>query len=193
MPFKPGPTKGKSEKDGFASVSQDMGDNKLETVLKGDKIALKNQDGQWQLIDEADGMAAMMAGWLTMYGTAVDESTKLINNVNALTIGESNVISGDLTADGAKSLMTFRPRGANAGQTPPAPSKAKGSVKFWLKDGALVKFESHLQVTTALGDQGDRDMDITRTTEIQDVGTTKVDVPAEAKAKLEPKTDSTKP
>lgn len=193
MPFTPAPTKGKSDKDGFASVSQEMGDNKLETILKGDKIALKNQEGQWQLIDEADGMAAMMAGWATMYGTAAGEAAKLVEDVKALTVGESNVVSGELTADGAKSLMTFRPRGANAEPPPPTPKNARGSVKFWLKDGALVKFESHIQVTLNIGDQGDQDMNITRTTEIQDVGTTKLEVPAEAKAKLEPKADSTKP
>jgi len=187
MPFTPGPVKGKAGKDGFALVSQEMNDNTLEAVIKGDKVALKNE-GQWQLIDEADGFVAMMGGWLTANGTAVEEAGKLLENVNELQAGEGDLFSGDFTSEGAKSLMTFRPRGANAGPTPPAPKNAKGSVKFWIKDGALTKFESHLRGTIAFGpDQEEREMDTTRTVEIQDVGTTKIEVPADAQKKLEAK------
>ena len=189
LPFTPGPVKGKAEKDGFASVSQEMNENKLEAVMKGDKIALKTED-QWQLIDEVDGFAAMMGSWLTANGTAGDEAGKLIGLVKELTTGEGGMVSGDLTTEGAQSLLAVRPRGTNAGPKPPAPKNAKGSVKFWLKDGALVKFESHLQGAVAFGpDQEEREMDMTRTIEIQEVGTTKLEVPAEAKKKLEPKSD----
>ncbi len=63
-----------------------------------------------------------------------------------------------------------------------------GPVKFRLKDGALSKFESHLQGTVSFGpDQDERDFEVTRTVEIKDVGTTKLDVPAEASKVLETK------
>lgn len=184
MPFEPGPVKGRAEKGGYAMLTQQFNDNTVEAVIKGDKVAVKG-DGQWQLLDEADGPAAMMGGWLTGNGTAADEAGKLLKNVKDLKAGDGDVFSGDLTAEGAKELLTFRPRGGNA---PPPPKNARGSLKFWLKDGALSKFESHLQATVAFGpDQDERDFEVTRTIEIQDVGTTKLEVPAEARKKLETK------
>jgi len=62
-------------------------------------------------------------------------------------------------------------------------SNAKGSVKFWVKDGALTKFQ--YKVTGSVSFNGnDRDVDRTTTIEIKDVGTTKVNVPDQAKKKL---------
>ena len=62
-------------------------------------------------------------------------------------------------------------------------SDAKGSVKFWLKDGSLSKYEYTVQGTvTVNGD--DHDVNLKNTVEIKDVGTTKVTVPEEAAKKL---------
>jgi hypothetical protein len=57
-------------------------------------------------------------------------------------------------------------------------------VKFWLKDGQLVKYQFH--VTGSMSFNGnDFDVDRTTTTEIKDVGATKVDVSDDAKKKLQ--------
>lgn len=183
--FEPGPVKGRTEQGGYSMVSQDFNDNTIEVVFKGDKAAVKGEEG-WQNLDEAQGPAAMMGGFLTANGTAADEAGKLLKGVKELKSGGENLFTGDLTPEAAKDLMTFRPRRGQ--QAPPPPKDAKGSVKFWVKDGALTKFESHLQAKVAFGqDQDEQDFDITRTVEIQNVGTTKVDVPADAKKKLESK------
>jgi hypothetical protein len=126
----------------------------------------------------------MMGGWLTVNGTAADEAGKLLKGVKELKSGGDNLFTGDLTPEAAKDLMTYKPR---RGQAPPPPKDAKGSVKFWVKDGALTKFESHMQAKVTFGDQEDQPFDVTRTVEIQNVGTTKVEVPADAKKKLESK------
>ena len=65
----------------------------------------------------------------------------------------------------------------------PKTADAKGSVTFWIKDGALTKFETKIQGKVTAGE---RELDINRTTtvEIKDVGTTKIIVPDEAKQKL---------
>jgi hypothetical protein len=63
-------------------------------------------------------------------------------------------------------------------------SNAKGTVTFWLTDGKLVKFQTHVTGTVSFNGN-DRDMDRTTTTEIKDVGTTKVEVADDAKKKLE--------
>jgi hypothetical protein len=91
-----------------------------------------------------------------------------------------NAYSGELTEEGAKSLMTFGRRGGGQG---PAISNAKGSVKFWIKDGVLTKYQFKVQGTM---NRNGEDMDIDRTTtvEIKDVGATKVTVPEEAKNKM---------
>lgn len=182
--FEPGPVKGRTERGGYTTASQEFNDNTTEVVFKGDKAAVKGEEG-WQKLDEAEGPAAMMGGWLVAYGNAADEAGKLLKGVKELKSGGDNLFSGDLTPEAAKDLMTFKPR---RGQAPPPPKDAKGSVKFWVKDGALTKFESHLQATVSFGpDQDEQPFEVTRTVEIQNVGTTKVDVPAEAKKKLESK------
>ena len=184
-PFTPGPVKGSTEQGGYSMVSQDFNDNTTEVVFKGDKAAVKGEDG-WQNVDEAQGPGAMMAGWLTANGTAADEAGKLIKGVKELKSSGDNLFTGELTPEAAKELMTFKARG---GQQAPAPPKdAKGSVKFWVKDGVLTKFESHLQGKVSFGqDQDEQPFETTRTVEIQNAGTTKVDVPADAKKKLESK------
>lgn len=93
--------------------------------------------------------------------------------------GEAYV--GDLTEEGAKTALLPRARGGGDG---PSVSNAQGSVKFWLKEGALVKFEVKVKGTVSFNGN-DRDVDRITTTEIKDVGTTKVEVPAEAKKKFE--------
>ena len=75
----------------------------------------------------------------------------------------------------------FRRRGS-AGDGP-AVSNPKGSVKFWIKDGALTKYEFKVQGKVTFNNN-DMDVDRTTTTEVKDIGTTKVTVPEEAKKKL---------
>jgi hypothetical protein len=184
MPFEPGQVKGTSEKDGFSKLSQQFNDNTIEAVMKGGKIAVKGENG-WELLDKAEGPSAMMGSWLTANGTADVEAAKLLKSARELKPGEGGVYSGEFTTEGAKELMTSRARG---GFTPPPPKNAKGSVKFWIKDNTLSKFESHLQASMSFGpDQEERDFEMTRTVEIQNVGATKVEVPEEAKKLMEGK------
>ncbi len=183
LPFEAGPVQGRAQKGGYAMVTQQFNDNTLEAVFKGDKAAVKSE-GEWQNIDDAEGMAAMMGGWLTASGTAADEAGRLLKNVPALKAGDNGELDGDFTPEGATELMTYHPRGGE----PTHPKDAKGSVKFWLKDGALTKFESHLKGRVAFSpDQDEQDFEITRTIEIKDVGTTKIEVPEAALKKLETK------
>src|SRR5262249_27123717 len=50
--FRPRPTEGKTEKDGFIMLSMTQGDNLIEAVLKGGKGAVKMPDG-WRSFTEA--------------------------------------------------------------------------------------------------------------------------------------------
>ena len=95
---------------------------------------------------------------------------------------------GELTEKGAKALVSFgrsRGRGADGSDTPerPQPTGLKVTAKFWVKDGVLTKSES---VVAGKIKFGEREFDLGRTTsvEIKDVGSTKIDVPDDIKAKL---------
>src|SRR5437763_466118 len=74
--------------------------------------------------------------------------------------------------------------GGGGGRRGPEVTCAKGHAKFWVKDGMLNKYE--YTVSGSVNFNGN-DQEINRTTkvEISDVGSTKVNIPEEAKKKLE--------
>jgi len=92
------------------------------------------------------------------------------------------VISGDLTEAGAKSFLTFGGRRQNADA--PGPKDAKGSVKFWVKDGELTKYEYNVQGKIVGREDTEIPINRTTTVEIKDVGKTKLTLPDEAKKKF---------
>ena len=183
-PFQPGPTDGKTEKDGYTTLSMSFGDNTSEAVLKGTNGAVKLDDG-WQSLADAlknNGGGGFNPGMMITRAaqnlkTPAVEAADLAGMVKELK-KDADTISGDLTDDSAKTLMSFRGRrGGNGG---PAVSNAKGSVKFWLADGKLVKYQVH--VTGTINFNGDdRDMDRTTTTVITNVGTTTIAVTDDVK------------
>lgn len=196
-----GPSSGKATKDGYAVITRTFGENTMESVIKGDKTVMKNQEGAWQTPEEM--MAAFGGGngappgggrggrgGFGRGGAAnmpAAEAAALIGGVKELKTVDG-VISGDLTKEavGAR-LFPFgggRRGGAGGGEAPPLPENAQGNVKFWIKDGSLAKYEYNVQGTMSFGENN---IEINRTTtvEIKDVGTTKVEVPDEAKKKLQ--------
>jgi len=179
--FKPGPTEGKTEKDGFTHVKLSFRDNTTEVVLKGEKGVFTNQDGDWQTPADAEGdqgPGRFMAGMVRNFKPPTAQATDLAADVKELK-KDGDAYAGDLTEEAAKKLMRFR-RGGGDG---PTISNAKGSAKFWIKDGVLTKYE--FKVTGKMDFNGnDIDVDRATTVEIKDVGVTKVEVPEAAKKKL---------
>lgn len=177
-PFHPGPTNGKSEKGGATRVSMSFGDNTTEIVMQGGKSAVHTEDGGWQALSELDdqGPGRFIGMMVRNFKSPTDQASELAGQVKELK-KDGDAYSGDLTEEGAKSLLSFR-RGGQA-----TVSDAKGSAKFWIKDGVLTKYQ--FKVTGKVSFNGnDRDVDRTTTTEFKDVGSTKVEVPDEAKKKL---------
>ena len=181
--FRPGPTEGKTEKNGITHLTMSFGGNESQAVFKGDKAAVTTPDGGWQSVAElenAEGPGRFWARMLRNFKAPAAQASEMVADVKELK-KDGDAFAGDLTEAGAKALLTFRPRGG--GGEGPTVSDAKGTAKFWLKDGVLAKYE--FKVTGKVSFNGnDRDVDRTTTTEIKDVGTTKVEVPAEAKQKL---------
>jgi hypothetical protein len=185
-PFTPPPVKGQTDSAGFAKFSTEFGDNTAEVVLKGDKAVFKGDEG-WQLAVAGDGFSPdMFALNLAKNGAPGDEAGIILKGVKGLKALDGGALGGDLSAEAATDLLTFGPRRSAAKANPemPGPKGAKGSARFWVKDGALVKYQTHLTGTVSF-DGNDTVLDFTRTTEIQEVGSTKMNIPVEAKKKLE--------
>ena len=190
-----GPTEGKIEKDGFAHLSMQRGDNTVEAVVKGDKGAVKTQDG-WQSLAELQAQLAADGGQggqgrgrggftrqLQNFKAPAQEAQDLASKTKEIT-KDGDAYTGELTEEAAKELMAFRGggQGGQGGNAPQA-TDAKGTVKFWVKDGALAKYEYNVKGKREI--QGNPvEIDRTTTVEIKDVDSTKVEIPEEAKSKL---------
>jgi hypothetical protein len=184
--FRRGPTDGKTEKDGYTTLSLSFGDNTTDVVIHGTNAAIKTADSGWQSAAEASqdngggpNTAMFIARMAQSFRSPAMEAASLVGQTQSLTTG-TNGISGDLTEDGAKALLAFRRANGNG----PTVSNAKGSVTFWIADGTLTKFQVHVTGTVSRNGN-DTDVDRTTTTVIKDVGTTKVEVSDDAKKKLE--------
>jgi hypothetical protein len=178
--FRPGPTEGKLEKGGITWVSLTMMDNKIEAVTKDDQGAIK-QDGEWKSLqdfDKEEGFARMPAMIVRGIKTPAKEAAELASVAKELK-AEGDVIAGDLTEDGARKMQRFGPPGGEG----PTVSDAKGSVKFWVKDGNLIKYEYKLKGKISFNGN-EMTNDRTTTVEIKEVGTTKLDVPETARKKI---------
>jgi len=186
-PFTPPPTDGKIEKEGYTWISTTFQDNTSVGLKKGEKVAVKTDAG-WQTAAEAtaDGSggfnpAAFMARRMQNLKTPAVQAQDLLAGAKEIK-KDGDVYSGDLTEDTAKNLLSFG-FGRRGGQNPPAATDAKGSAKFWLKDGALVKYEFKVSGKREINGET-RDIQNNTTIEIKDVGTTKLEVPDEAKKLL---------
>lgn len=178
-----GTTEGKTDKEGLVSLSMSFGDNTTEAVLKSGKGAVKTSDSGWQSFAELEasteqGPQRFLLRRLQSFKAPASELADLATKTKELK-KEGDVYSSDLTDAGAKELLSFGRRGGNASE----PKNAKGSIKVWMKAGAIAKYVVNVQGTVSFNGE-DRDVDRTTTTEIKEVGTTKLEVPEPAKKKL---------
>jgi hypothetical protein len=187
--FTPGPTEGKTDKDGYTSLSVTFNDNTSEGAARAGKVVVKTDDG-WKTAEEAsadDGgggfnPARFMARRMQNLKLSAAEVQELLTQCAELQkVGD--VYSADLTEAGAKALATMGFGGRRGGQAPP-PSNVKGSVKFWVQDGVLSKYQLKVSGRRQNRDGDEMDFERTTTVEIKDVGKTKLDLPEEAKKKL---------
>lgn len=183
--FRPGPTVGKAQKDGLLWVSMTMRDSETQMLRKGDKAAYTDQDGNWQAVTEGDsgeGPGRFMGMMVRNLRAPAVQVEQLLTNTAALK-KDGDAYTADLTEEGAKTMMMFGRRGRGGGGEGPSITGAKGSAKFWVKDGMLTKYEYKVQGKMTFNNN-EREVDRTTTVEIKDVGTTKIDVPEDAKKKV---------
>ena len=172
--FRPGPTEGMTEKGGCTCVKMSFRDTPMTAVMKGNKIAMTDQDGNWVAVEESDdsqGPGRFMGRMLRNMKNPAEQAVELASGAAELK-KDGDAIVGEMSADGAKAQFRW------GNVTDP-----KGSVKFWVKDGVLTKYEFRVQGKVSFNNN-DMDVDRTTTVEIKDVGTTKLQVPDAAMKKL---------
>ena len=204
--WRPGPTNGATQKDGYTTVSMSRGDSTTEIAFKGTTGVLKTPEG-WKTAaqlaasappageggDRRGGGRGRMSGrMLESFKLPASAACELAAKIEGMK-KEGDVISGDLTGDVLKEQFSFGrgPRGGG-GEAPPLPEGAKGSVKFWVKDGNLTKYEVRVEGTLKFNER-EMKLDRTTTTEFKDCGATKVEPEAAAKVVLDAAPPATAP
>ncbi|HVU33620.1 MAG TPA: hypothetical protein VHE61_09315 [Opitutaceae bacterium] len=176
--FGAGTATGVTEKDGYTVLTREFNGNTFQSARKGDKVVLQNRDGDWvtreDMMQQFGATGASPRSGFFGVPTPAEQVVDLATGAKDLKVADG-AITGDLAEKSAAELLRF---GRNA------PKSATASVKIWLKDGALAKYELHLKGTITGRDGEDREVDRTTTTEVKDVGSAKVQVPEEAKKLL---------
>ncbi len=192
------PADGVTEKGGFTIITRTFNGNAMQTVRKGDQIVMQNRDGDWMTMEEmrqqfaGGGGGNRGGGGRGGFGfgggpaNPAEEVSTLVAKIKDAKVADGAIVA-TLSAEDVAPMLTFGRGGRGGqggGQTPPAPKNASGSVKFWLKDGGLVKFVVTVKGTVTPPNGDEREVERTTTTELKNVGTTKVEVPEAAKKKL---------
>jgi hypothetical protein len=196
--FGNGTSEGKT-KDGLIYTSRTFNDNTFEILVKGTNSAMNNGQDGWQTAAEIAAAAEANGGggggggfrggnMARFVRTPTTTIKDVLDGVKELK-QDGDAYVGDLTEDGAKSLATFGRRGRGGGGggggfTPPEVTDAKGSVKFWIKDGKLSRYQYKVTGKTTDRDGNPMDIDRTTTVEIKDVGTTTINVPDDILKKI---------
>lgn len=157
---------------------------KIEAYKKGEKLVTKNQEGSWaeaqppqKGAEKEKGAKAvqLLRGVKAPHEelAGIDASFKEAKKDEKET--ECSVWSGDLTDEAAKK---FAGRAGNKMTT-------TGSAKIWIHaDGSIVKYEITLTIKGE-NNKGPVDQTVTKTVEISEVGSTKVEMPDEVKKLFE--------
>jgi len=172
------------KKDGdIVVIASEAGGNTFEVARKGEKVAIK-RDGSWQNPEDFGGGEQGRGFGRAFAQDPVAQAEETLKEVKSLK-KEGDAYVGQLTDAGIAALASPFRRGQNA--QGPQVSNGSGSVKFWIKDGVLSKMESNVKgrlTFTRDGQSQERDIDTTRSVEFKNVGTTKVELPQEARDKI---------
>jgi hypothetical protein len=157
----------------------------MEGFLTGDKWVVKSAEGWKGPGDPAPAKGATPANHLSSLkmncALPATEAQGLLNSVKLLKSETGGTYWGDLSEDQTKEIFL-----SGASTSPHFTFiDPKGTIKFWVKNGTLVKFEFRVTGTMLIKKTASPPTDRTTTIEIKSVGTTKIDLPAEARKKLE--------
>ncbi|MBM3840225.1 MAG: hypothetical protein FJ398_20115 [Verrucomicrobia bacterium] len=176
-----GPTHGQTEANGFTYFRFTLEGNAVEVASKGGQSAIKTETA-WESARELTGDREWIARRLQDFKPPHAEAEELLKICRTLKAERGGAYTGDFTAEGVKNLLLSRSRVEFLARVSPG---AKGTARFWVKNGMLAKYEVNLQGKILLTDhQQEFAINRTTTVEISRVGSTQVQVPEEAKKKI---------
>jgi hypothetical protein len=182
--FKPGPTDGKLAGN-LTSVKMSFGDNHTQFIKDGTNAAVTDpDDGTWEKLSDVDtsGSGRFIVGMVQNFKAPAGQVADLLAGTESLQQSGTSY-NGTLTEAGAKSLLMFGRGRRGGGGGGPSISNPSGTVTFQVDNGQLTKFEYHVKGTVSFNGN-DRPVDRDTTVTFSDVGTTKIDVPDDAKKLL---------
>jgi hypothetical protein len=175
---------GRIQKDGLTMLNLTLRDGSAIVLFRGERGAMQGPDGKWQPIADAPpgeqpGMAQMVANMVRTYRPPAVQAQNLASKSADLAKTDDG-FAGTLPSDEAKALMQRRGgRREGAAEV----KDAKATVRFWLENGTLSRYQFHVQGAMSVRGE-ERQIDRTTTVTIKDVGTTRIDVPEEARQHL---------
>jgi hypothetical protein len=170
---------GKTDTSGYTLIDLNSGGFYLHVAFKGSYAVVNAGQGWKSLDDMADQRQAVRAVSRIVRGlkSPVMIARDIVSRVGELK-RDGEMRTAELTGDDASELLgpVFDMRGRD--MTDP-----KVTVKFWVRDGALTRYE--LRASVNVSRQGVA-TEVSRaiSVEFSNVGSTKVEVPDEAKGKL---------
>jgi len=172
-----GPIEGKTEKDGYTHLKSSVGDVSLEIGIKGMKMVV-NYNGDWLSTAEL-GENNRTVQRLRLLKKADEEALDLVGEAAELKKMPDGSYASSMATEAAKNMFSLL--GKRAAESP----DASGSMRFWIKDGLLSKYEYVVRGKITAGEDK-KEIEVIRTTtvEIKDVGAVKVSLPEDAKKKL---------
>jgi hypothetical protein len=171
--------RGKIDKDAVAVFTHTLAGNDTQVVVgKNGKGAVKTEEG-WKSVAELTGnqqqpgRGRVLSSMVSEFQSPAVQATEMAAQTTELRKTDDG-IAADLTEEGAKEQIAF--------YRPGTVKSAKGQIAYTIKDGVLVRIKYTIQGTISQNGD-DREVERTTTIEISNIGSTKVEVPAEAKAK----------
>lgn len=193
MPMDPMEFNGKYAKDSGAYVSGAMMGQDFEAYKKGEKVAFKGMDGEWQLASgrRAGGrgpMGGMMLGRsMKLPHEELKDGEKKLKAIKKAEakekVGDKEcaVYEGELTEDAVKEIL---PMGRMPGM---GEAEISGKVKMWIDGESVIrKYELTAQMSVTV-QENPMEIKIVRVTEFSKIGETKVEVPDEVTKLFEQK------
>ncbi len=198
MPMDPMEFNGKFAKETAAYVSGAMMGQDFEAYKKGEKVAFKGMDGEWELASgrRAGGrgpMGGMMLGRsMKLPHEELKDGEKKLKEIKKAEakekVGEKecSLYEGELTEEAVKELL---PMGRMPGM---GEAEISGKVKMWIDaEGVIRKYELTASMAIPIQDN-QMNLKIVRVTEFSGIGETRVEVPDEVTKLFEQKDEEKK-
>lgn len=191
-PSSEGPAEAKTEKNGYTLSTERHrtatgGEFITLRAMKDGKTVLQLPNGTWTRFEDlmepviAVGAMPASAGAPPPMAAPATELALLVGKVKEFKSADG-MLSGEMSAFATTLLL--RSAFGESPFPPLPPSSVHGVLRIWLKAGLPVRYEVRVDGALTTTDGNRRALENVETVEIKDVGSTKVDVPAEAKRLL---------